>query len=50
MCRGGGPRTQGLVRVGVVPTTPRVSRKSQARDEPSFGCVVQTRQFLFGFS
>ena len=23
MCRGGGPRAQGLVRAGVVPTTPR---------------------------
>ena len=26
---------------------PPVSRKSPARDESSFGCVVQTRQFLF---
>ena len=29
---------------------PPVSQKSPARDKPSFGCVVQTRQFLFGFS
>ena len=26
-----------------------VSRKSPARDEPSFACVVQTRRFLFCF-
>ena len=50
MCRGGGSRAQRLVRAGVVPTTPRsVSRKSPARDGSSFGCVVQTRQVLFGF-
>ena len=36
-------------RVGVVPTTHPVSRKSPARDESSFGCAVQTRQFLFVF-
>ena len=29
---------------------PSVSRKSPARDEPSFGCVVQTRQCSFNFS
>ena len=49
MCRGGGSRAQGLVRAGVVPTTPR-SLERVRRDEPSFGCVVQTRQFLFVFS
>ena len=49
MCRGGGSRAQGLVRAGVVPTTPPVSRKSPARDESSFGCVVQTRQFFVRF-
>ena len=37
ICRGGGPRAQRLVRVGVVPTTPPVSRKSPARDESLFG-------------
>ena len=29
---------------------PPVYRKSPARDESPVGCVVQTRQFLFGFS
>ena len=50
MCRGGGSRAQGLVRAGVVPTTPRSFEKIPARDESSFGCVVQTRQFMFVFS
>ena len=50
MCRGGGSRAQGLVRAGVVPTTPRSLEKIPARDESSFGCVVQTRQFMFVFS
>ena len=49
MCRGGGSRAQRLVR-GCGPHHPPVSRKSPARDESSFGCVVQTRQFLFVFS
>ena len=35
---------------GCGPHHPPVSRKSPARDESSFGCVVQTRQFLFVFS
>ena len=30
ICRCGGPRAQGLVRVGVVPTTPPVSQTSPA--------------------
>ena len=41
---------QELVCAGVVSTTPPVSRKTPARDVSSFGCVVQTRQFLFVFS
>ena len=49
MCRGGGSRAQGLVRAGVVPTTPRSLEKIPARDESSFGCVVQTRQFFVRF-
>ena len=35
---------------GCGPHHPPVSRKSPARDEPPFGCVVQTKQLLFGFS
>ena len=35
---------------GCGPHHPPVSRKSPARDKSSFGCVVQTRQFLFVFS
>ena len=35
---------------GCGPYHPPVSRRSPARDEPPFGCVVQIRQFLFGFS
>ena len=34
---------------GCGPHHPPVSRKSPARDESSFGCVVQTRQFLVRF-
>ena len=48
MCRGGGSRAQGLVR-GCGPHHPPVSRKGSARDEPSFGCVVQTSQFFVRF-
>ena len=35
---------------GCGPHHPPVSRKSPARGQSSFGCVVQTRQFLFVFS
>ena len=48
ICRGGGPRAQELVRACGPQHTP-VSRKSPARDESSFGCVVQTRQFFVRF-
>ena len=34
---------------GCGPHHPPVSRKSPARDESSFGCVVQTRQFFVRF-
>ena len=50
MCRGGGSRAQGLVRVGVVPTTPRSLER--ARREMSHLSVVLCRSsnFLFVFS
>ena len=41
MCRGGGPRAQGLVRAGVVPTTPRSLER--ARREMSHLLVVLCR-------
>ena len=48
MCRGGGSRAQGLVRAGVVPTTPRSLER--VRREMSHLLVMQTRQFSFVFS
>ena len=36
----------GVVARGCGPHHPLVSRKSPARDESSFGCVVQTRHFF----
>ena len=49
ICRCGGPRAQGLVRAGVVPTKPPVSRKSLARDEPSFGLRCADQAFFVRF-
>ena len=45
MCRGGGPRAQGLVRAGVVPTTPRSLER--ARREISHLSVVLCRPGIF---